>query len=242
MGLGKWEDLRMSRLARRERRASILNAARTVLARKGFHGARAEDFAREADISPALLFRHFPTLKVLQRAVIAGGLSRKPTPWPSKTAGKTLRAALESIGSVFLSTFKNDPDLLRLTFFGALCGRPRAAEPFRREALRAIRRVRSLIQSWQRVGLVRATAEPDTMAWMFVSALMNLAMADRIFGLPRDARRLEHLMDAVEESLTGTHRGPAFSGVERDATAKPWPDSSPPQEVVRGQVAGWRRH
>jgi AcrR family transcriptional regulator len=173
----------MSSRRNSDRRTSILSAARIVLARKGFDGARAEDFAGEADVSPGLLFRHFPTLKALREAVLVEGLSRKASPLPKTPSGLGPRTSLNLIGNTLLSTFRDDPQAVRLALYGALAGNRKAVEPCRRGILRAVRRVRFLARSWQRCGWLDKTVHPDSLAWLFVSSMLHLAMAEIIFGL-----------------------------------------------------------
>ena len=49
-----------TRISAEERRASIINAVMPVFAKKGFAGTTTKDLAQAADISEALLYRHFP--------------------------------------------------------------------------------------------------------------------------------------------------------------------------------------
>ena len=58
------------RIPARERRAQILTAAKSVFSRSGYEGAKTQDIAREAGVSEALVFRHFPTKRALYRSVL----------------------------------------------------------------------------------------------------------------------------------------------------------------------------
>lgn len=53
-----------------ERRELILAAARRVFSRNGFHGAKTLQIAREAGVSEALVYRHYPSKLSLYRAVL----------------------------------------------------------------------------------------------------------------------------------------------------------------------------
>jgi AcrR family transcriptional regulator len=59
------------RLAHADRRTSILEAATTAFAAKGYEGARTLEIAEAADVSEALLYRHFPSKQALYEAVLA---------------------------------------------------------------------------------------------------------------------------------------------------------------------------
>src|SRR5438552_18219165 len=62
---------RNHRSSRRERQASIIAAAASLFAQKGFNGTTTREIAKTAGISEALLFRYFPTKRVLYAAIIA---------------------------------------------------------------------------------------------------------------------------------------------------------------------------
>lgn len=57
------------RLNAEERREAILDAALSVFSRKGFNGTTTKDIAREAGVSEALLYRHFPSKEDLHEAI-----------------------------------------------------------------------------------------------------------------------------------------------------------------------------
>lgn len=58
------------RLAHADRRTSILEAATTAFAARGFDGARTLEIAEAAGVSEALLYRHFPSKQALYDAVL----------------------------------------------------------------------------------------------------------------------------------------------------------------------------
>ncbi len=56
-------------LNQKERRDAILNAAVRVFSRKGFHAGTLRELAEQAQVSEALLYRHFPGKQELYQAV-----------------------------------------------------------------------------------------------------------------------------------------------------------------------------
>jgi len=58
------------RLAHADRRSSILEAATTAFAARGYDGARTLEIAQAAEVSEALLYRHFPSKEALYAAVL----------------------------------------------------------------------------------------------------------------------------------------------------------------------------
>src|SRR5436309_362793 len=66
------------RLDSDERRSAIVRAAVPLFARKGFAGTTTRELAEAAAISEALLFRHFPTKKLLYREILSLGCKGDP--------------------------------------------------------------------------------------------------------------------------------------------------------------------
>jgi len=58
------------RMSGTERRAQIVAAARRVFSQHGYDGAKTLQIAREANVSEALVYRHFPSKLALYRAVL----------------------------------------------------------------------------------------------------------------------------------------------------------------------------
>lgn len=57
------------RLSNAERHEKIIQAARLIFSEKGFHGATTRELASAADVSEALLFRHFPSKDAIYAAM-----------------------------------------------------------------------------------------------------------------------------------------------------------------------------
>src|SRR5713226_3038470 len=107
----------------RERQASIIAAAASLFAQKGFNGTTTREIARTAGISEALLFRYFPTKRALYAAIIA-----------AKSQLSQLLATVEEAADkrddvqvfTLIASFRihrgADPSLLRLLLFSALEG------------------------------------------------------------------------------------------------------------------------
>lgn len=58
------------RISGTERKALILDAARSVFSQSGFEATKTQDIAKAAKVSEALLYRHFPSKLALYRAVL----------------------------------------------------------------------------------------------------------------------------------------------------------------------------
>src|SRR5260221_8857013 len=66
------------RLDGEERRKAIVDAAVPLFARKGFAGTTTREIAEVAGISEALVFKHFPTKKLLYREILHMGCEGDP--------------------------------------------------------------------------------------------------------------------------------------------------------------------
>jgi AcrR family transcriptional regulator len=210
-------------LSPQERRNSILIAARRALASRGFFGTRTRDFAREAGVSCALLFRYFPTLKDIHRAVMEHGLKRFPPPWSKKLCNLRPRAGLRAAAEILVGSIDRDPDLLRLALFGALAGMPDSAFLLWRDLLRAERGVASLIRAWKVKRWVSPDADATGIARLIVSAWMGEAVVRHLFGLRVTARSLNQMVDGVsgllEANIRAEGRDPSGDQGVRTGTA-----------------------
>lgn len=65
------------RMKEPDRRDSILDAATTVFAEGGFGRTTTNDLAQAAGVSPALLYRHFPSKEALHKAVLQRMVSQQ---------------------------------------------------------------------------------------------------------------------------------------------------------------------
>jgi AcrR family transcriptional regulator len=54
-----------------ERKCRILSAVRHIFAHKGFEGTTTRDLAKEAGVSEALLYKHYPSKEALYQAMLA---------------------------------------------------------------------------------------------------------------------------------------------------------------------------
>jgi len=57
------------RMNREDRRISIVNAAANIFSERGYHGASVREIARAANVSEALLYRHFSSKKALYNSL-----------------------------------------------------------------------------------------------------------------------------------------------------------------------------
>ena len=108
----------------RERQASIIAAAATLFAQKGFNGTTTREIAKTAGISEALLFRYFPTKRALYAAILAekSQLSQLLASVDEAAKKRDDVRVFTLIASFRIHRGGSDPSLLRLLLFSALEG------------------------------------------------------------------------------------------------------------------------
>jgi AcrR family transcriptional regulator len=175
----------MKRLSRKERRTCLVQAAMGVFAQTGFRGARTRDVARAAGISEAMLFKHFPTKRALQKAIIeerirqTGPLLAEPLKDPSP------REVLKTLAARFITRSDQDPTFMRILYFSALEGEPLAPMFFRRRVAQNIDKLTELFRSWIREGKIRSDIDACLAAWGFIATVSQLMVSKHIFGVKR---------------------------------------------------------
>jgi len=111
------------RLKAAERRASILAVAKILFADKGYHGVSVDEIAHRLGVSPAVLYRHFPSKEALYQAVVNGMAGSRHTYIDAAINGPDdFPSVLTRISKVFANKVARDPDFLRMEMQSALEG------------------------------------------------------------------------------------------------------------------------
>ncbi len=104
-----------------ERQASIISAAASLFAAKGFQGTTTREIAKTAGISEALVFKHFPTKRALYAAILAEKAQFSELLEAAEEAAKKKDdARLFTLLAGYRIRKGADPTLLRLLLFSAL--------------------------------------------------------------------------------------------------------------------------
>lgn len=111
------------RLKAAERRASILAVAKILFADKGYHGVSVDEIAHRLGVSPAVLYRHFPSKEALYQSVVDGMAGNRHTYIEAAISGPDdFPSVLGRISKVFAVKVAKDPDFLRMEMQSALEG------------------------------------------------------------------------------------------------------------------------
>ena len=112
------------RLSQGERRTQIIEVAMSLFATKGFTGTTTRAIAHAADVSEAIIFRHFSTKEDLYDAIITHTVEKRsqqwhqdgtPTPDPDN-----LSTLLRDFAQTFVGRNREDATFIRLMMYSAL--------------------------------------------------------------------------------------------------------------------------
>src|SRR5579864_1453314 len=98
----------MARLSHEERRRRIVLGAMDAFARSGFRGTRSRDLAKAAGVSEALIFKHFPNKRAIQKAIIEERIRQTGQFLSPELKQAPLDEALEEIASRILQVSERD--------------------------------------------------------------------------------------------------------------------------------------
>ena len=119
------------RLPGPERRESILNAAQRLFSEKGYHGVSIDEIAREVNVSPAILYRHFKSKKLLYEAVLqAMSGQRESYVQTVINSGTSFEDVLTGMTQVYIRSINDNPDLLRIELQSLLDRNPATSDFF----------------------------------------------------------------------------------------------------------------
>ncbi len=156
------------KLAREDRRASILRAAAAAFARSGFADTSMNDVAIEAGVTRVLLYRHFESKEALYRAVLDQILQLLDESWTELRDSGSGDAVMRT----HMTAARANPDGYRLLWDHAMTEPAFAAYAHEvREVLVAIadervgRAIKPELRSWAMATLVAAIVE-SVLGWL----------------------------------------------------------------------------
>jgi TetR/AcrR family fatty acid metabolism transcriptional regulator len=157
---------------KRDKRAVILDAAIKVFARKGYHGCRVSDIAREADIAYGLVYHYFKNKEEILHTIFeerwSGFLEAV-----DEIAGRDVGAEdkLVSVAALMLNAYRVRPDWVKVLVL-EIQRSSRFAEPGQLRAVGAFfASVARILRAGQQSGELRADLDPDVACYVFTGAL-----------------------------------------------------------------------
>jgi len=179
----------MKHLPRRERHKRIVLGAMKAFAKTGFRGTRSRDVAKAAGVSEALIFKHFPNKRALQKAIIEERIRQTGEFLSPDLKEAPLEKALTSIAARIFKVSERDPHFMRLLYFAGLEGEPLAPMFFERRVAGSIGEVTRLFRLWAKRGWVRRGLDARMFSWSFMCCVFQLVAARHIFKVRKMSDR-----------------------------------------------------
>lgn len=109
------------RLSADDRKRKILDESKKLFARKGFHGVSVDEIAGKVKVSPAILYRHFPSKVSLYDAVL-DEISCKREDYVDAIIAENadFPSVLRKITQLYTLGVSREPDYLRMEMQSAL--------------------------------------------------------------------------------------------------------------------------
>lgn len=204
-----------------ERRRSILRAAIEVFARKGYHGCRIADVAREAGVAYGLVYHYFQNKDELLRSVFetawSGFVDRvvevagTDAPLPDKVRG---------IAHVAFEAYRHDPRAVKVLIL-EIARSPAGARLDRQSAFaEIIRLAEAMFEQAQRSGELREGTDTRLCAAMLFGAI-EMGLTAFVVGLfdAEDEAVLVRVRNQVAETFLGGVLAQPLTGATSEA---PW--------------------
>jgi len=192
-----------SRSTSQERQASLIAAAASLFAAKGFNGTTTKEIAKSAGVSEALVFKYFPTKRALYGAILAEKV----------TVNELLGAVEESVKKrddrrvfTLIAGFRIRPGvdstLLRLLLFSALEGHELSEMFFGKHHRVFYDHLAMYIETRIAEGAFRKV-DPLLAARAFIGMVVHHRLLHEIFGVPMHRSHDETVTTYVDLFLTG---------------------------------------
>ena len=189
-----------------ERRKTILRAAIEVFAKKGYHGCRIADVAREAGVAYGLVYHYFHNKDELLRSVFdvswGGFLARVKA---VAEADAPLAEKVRGVARVAFEAYRHDPRGVKVIIL-EIARSPAGARVDRGSAFTdVVQLAERMFRAAQEKGELRAELDPRVCAsFLFGAIEMGLtALVVGLFGPHRDDAVVERVQRQIAEALLG---------------------------------------
>lgn len=177
------------RLSATDRRISILNAATTVFATQGFDGAKTQQIAAAAQVSEALVYRHFSSKTALYRAVLRKLVQDQNSSFASfgfteLNAGGVLTVLEYTFRSALRGEWSGGPQALRLLFASLTGDGHYARLTYRRAKRLAAPELMCALDAAQAAGDITGPPVSVGNIIAFVEHISSMMLASRLNGQP----------------------------------------------------------
>lgn len=192
-----------SRASSRERQASLIAAAASLFARKGFNGTTTKEIAKAAGVSEALVFKHFPTKRALYGAILKEKVAVSDL---LDAIGQSAKQRDDRQVFSLIAGYRIRPDadstLLRLLLFSALEGHELSAMFFGKHHKVFYEHLAAYIETRIADGAFRKV-DPLLAARSFIGTVVHHRLLHEIFGVPMHRSHSDTVSAYVDLFLRG---------------------------------------
>lgn len=111
------------RMKAHERKAQIETIARSLFAQRGLHGVSVDEIAAAVGVSPAVIYRHFPSKEALYESVLAQiACTREDYIEVALKGESDFDSVLQRMTVIYLKSVFDNCDYLRMEMYSALEG------------------------------------------------------------------------------------------------------------------------
>ncbi|MBX3236447.1 MAG: TetR/AcrR family transcriptional regulator [Nitrospiraceae bacterium] len=198
-----------------DRQASLISAAASLFAAKGFKGTTTKEIAKAAGVSEALVFKYFPTKRALYSAILA---EKAPISQLVEAVEEVARKRDDHRVFTLIASYRirpgADPTMLRLLLFSALEGHELADMFFGKQHRVFYDYLAGYIRTRIKEGAFRKM-DPLLAARAFIGMVVHHRLLHEIFEVPLDRSHedtvstyVELFLNGLRESVARTKRGP----------------------------------
>jgi TetR/AcrR family transcriptional regulator, fatty acid metabolism regulator protein len=186
-----------------ERRKTILRAAIDVFARKGYHGCRIADVAKEAGVAYGLVYHYFKNKEELLGSVfdtVWQGFVQRVS--EAAAGGAPVEQKVKAIAQVSFEAYRVDPRAVRVLIL-EIARSPAGATVDRRSALvEVIDVAEHMFREALQRGELRADADPRLCAALLFGAV-EMGLTSFVVGVidPEDQTALQRVQDQVAQTF-----------------------------------------
>jgi TetR/AcrR family fatty acid metabolism transcriptional regulator len=166
-----------------DRKSTILRAAIEVFSKKGYHGCRIADVAKEAGVAYGLVYHYYKNKDELLQSVFEFGWSSLVTRITERSLqGKTVEEKVRGIVSVAYDAYKTDPRAVKVLILEV--GRSPSGQSVNRGTAfgGVIEMAASLFIDGQKRGEINSQLEPILCAAMLFGAI-EMGLTAFVMGL-----------------------------------------------------------
>ncbi|MBK7858527.1 MAG: TetR/AcrR family transcriptional regulator [Archangiaceae bacterium] len=205
--------------AEADRKGTILRAAIEVFSKKGYHGCRIADVAKEAGVAYGLVYHYYSNKDELLQSVFEYGWTGLVTRLTERALqGKTVDEKVRGIVSVAFDAYKTDPRAVKVLILEI--GRSPAGQSVNRGSAfgGTIEMVSTIFRDGQKRGELDPKLEPLICAAMLFGAI-EMGLTAFIMGLlDRKPETVDQAARQVADTFLGGALGDGTWKNEKSAT------------------------